>query len=158
MKKILSLTLVALFIFTFSSTVALAEETKSPNIQQSVEYLSDGSYFVTTIETNETKSSMSMLSRSASTKSGSKTSTYYGSNNQAIFYVRVNGTFTYNGSSSSATSASCTVGHYVSGSSSSGRGAYTSGRSAVAYATVKHGGLSTYRSVTLSCSANGTLS
>ena len=156
MKKILSFILVALFIFSCSSTVALASENQSPNTQQSVEYLSDGSYFVTTIESSATTSSI--LSRATSSKSGSKTATYYGANNKAIFYIKVTGSFSYTGSSSTAKSSSYTIGYYVSGASSSDKGAYTSGKSAIAYATIKYVGSSLYKSVTLSCSANGTLS
>jgi len=157
MKKILSFLSVALLVFSFSSTVALAKENQSPNLQQSVEHLSNGGYFVTTIESDVPDYS-SRLSRASSSKSGSKTATYYNSKNVAQWSIKVTGKFTYTGSSSSATSSSKTLTYYVSGCSSSSNSAYTSGKSAIAYATVKCAGLSTYKSVTLSCSANGTLS
>ena len=156
MKKILSFMLIALFIFSFSSTVALAQENQTSVVHQTIEHFEDGGYFVTTIESGTTDSLR--LARASSSKSGSKTATYYNSKNIAQWSIKVTGKFTYNGSTSSATSASKTLTYHVSGCSSSSNGAYTSGRSAVGYATVNCAGMSTYRSVTLSCSANGTLS
>jgi len=156
MKKLISLLLVTIVTLSFTGIIASAYENRTSVVHQTIEHFEDGGYFVTTIESDTTDSLR--LARASSSKSGSKTAIYYNSKGVAQWSIKVTGKFTYTGSTSSATSASKTLTYHVSGCSSSSNGAYTSGRSAVGYATVKHGGLSTYKSVTLSCSANGTLS
>lgn len=66
--------------------------------------LKDGGYIIEEI-TEDSSANV----RATSTKTGSKTSTRYDSNNTAIFAVKVTGTFSYTGSSSSATSSTATV-------------------------------------------------
>ena len=99
MKKILSLLLCCSLLFAVATLPASAKAVPETPETRTVEYLPDGSYFVTEL-TREN----SLL---RSSQGGSKTSTYYNSNDVAIFAVTVHGSFTYSyGVSSSATSAS----------------------------------------------------
>lgn len=77
-----------------------------------VEYFDDGSYVVTELTVNTDNP----FARTG--KSGSKTSTYYGSNNKAYFAVTLTGQFNYTyGSSAKATGASTSVTVYDSSAS-----------------------------------------
>ena len=121
--------------------------------EQSITYLEDGSYYVTTITVFPSTQS----SRAASSISGQKTRDYYSSSHEKIFSISVIGSFTYTGSSATATSADYDYSildptwSFISGSAS------CSGASATANATFRN--LSRqYASVTLTCSANGKLS
>ena len=121
--------------------------------EQSITYLEDGSYYVTTITVFPSTQS----SRAASSISGRKTQDYYnGSTQKKIFSISVIGSFTYTGSSATATSADYDYSildptwSFISGSAS------CSGASATANATFRN--LSRqYASVTLTRSANGNL-
>ncbi len=141
------------------STTLRYETENDPEAISAIEYLEDGSYFITLIE--EAKSDISFFSSSA-TKS--KTAIYFNSNNVPLWSVTVTGTFTYgNGtskcthSSVSATSYNTSIWRIASTSSS------FSGNTATATATAKQ-----YQSnqllrtvtkkVTLTCSATGKFS
>ena len=98
MKKLLSLALCVLLFVSCFAISANAEE----SVSKSVEYLADGSYFVT--EVMETNS----LARTA--KSGTKVSTYYTSDDVRVFAVKLTGYFDYTyGSSATATNQSVSV-------------------------------------------------
>lgn len=116
--------------------------------------LPNGDYVIETVA----ESSDTSITRATNTKSGHKTSVYYNSSDVAIFGVRVDGTFSYTGTSSWSTSASATVyiyddsGSYVSKSSS------YSGNYATATGKVKYNYVTIPRTVTLYCDKNGNLS
>ena len=59
-------------------------------------FYDDGSYMVTRI----TEEPNAITTRSSSTTTKSKISSYYSNNNVELWYVKVTGTFTYNGTSS----------------------------------------------------------
>ena len=151
MKKIISLGLVFLLAFVCFTFPASAQEVVSINTSTSIETFTDGSYFI--IETGSYPTSAR-----ASTKNGYKTATYYTSSNVAVWAVTVNGSFSYNGTTSTATSASCSITRYDSNTSTISKNAYTSGSSAVGTATVKYKRIYTDKTVTLTCDRNGTLS
>lgn len=65
-----------------------------------IEYLEDGSYFVTTIAYEPP--------RNASSRTETKTRFYYSSSNVLLFSLTVHGTFRYDGSTSACTDASLT--------------------------------------------------
>lgn len=113
----------------------------------------DGSYCVTTI--TET------LMRS--TKSGTKTHEYYSSDDVIQWKVQVNGTFTYNGITSSCTKASHKVTIYNDAWYVYSQNSYKSGNKAIADVTMKKkflGVVTATRDVhlELSCDKNGNLS
>ena len=148
MKKTISMLLV---IFTFSLLFTIPASAKDTQTFQT-EYLDNDEYFVTVIEEQVPETTFSLFSVQKS-KNGSKTTTYY-KNNKAQWALKVQGTFSYNGSNSCATAASGTLSYSVAGLSPSSKGSYTSGNAAIAYVTVN----SVSRSVTLYCDKNGKLS
>jgi hypothetical protein len=130
------------------------------NTQVSVEYLPDGSYIETVIEENQPPFSLFIA---ASTTSGNKTVTYRNSSGEALWYVRVTGYFSYNGSTATCTSASVSAASYSSAWGITSQSSSYSGNTAYAYATAKQylAGvviLTVNESVQLTCSASGGLS
>lgn len=151
MKKTRStLTLIFLTVFlisTFCFPVCATSE-------QSVTYLEDGSYYITTI----TVFPSVQTGRAASSISGQKTRDFYNSSREKLYSLTVIGSFTYNGSSAIATgsdydySIQMSTWSFVRGSAS------CSGASATATATFRLLTATVPATVTLTCSANGTLS
>ena len=91
-----------------------------------------------------------------------KTSTYYNSDDVALWYVKVTGSFTYTGSSVRCTGASVSADSYSSYWGISNRSSSYSGNIATAKATGTHyfGNAVVERvneTVNLSCSVNGSL-
>ena len=101
-----------------------------------------------------------MSTYATNTKTASKTEKYKNSNGTVMWSVTVKGTFTYTGSSSTCKSASVSTTCPSSSWNVSNPSASKSGNKAIASATGKNrgSGLSVTRKVTLTCSANGTLS
>lgn len=150
MKHVISvLTLIAMLIMLVP-TYAFAEQSS-----EKIVYFEDGSYIITTI--TETQS------RGAYSKSGTSTSTYYGSDGTAKWKATLSGSFTYNGSSATCTSSSCNVTIYNSSWYTISKSAGKSGNTASGSATVGYKvlGVTTNqvtRNITLSCDKNGNLS
>lgn len=151
MKKIISLTLVSFLLFTILSINSAA------HIEQDITYLSDGSYFVTTIVEHSTSA------RASGTKTGQKTVDYCNSDGEVQWTATIKGTFTYTGSSATCTSAS--ISHYIYDSTwkITAETATKSGNKATGNVTAKKYllGIPTRtieKSITLTCSATGTLS
>jgi hypothetical protein len=126
----------------------------------SIENLSSGDRIITTmVEANDA----SILAAASSTKTGSKTSYYQNSAGVTQWYVRVTGSFTYNGSTATCTSASVSA---VSNTSSwviSSSSASKSGATATGKGTGKlYAGILVLQTITntvkLTCSSGGTLS
>jgi hypothetical protein len=179
MRKILSL-VVAVIVATAMSTSAFAdtpdsiEELEMPAIiaSETVE-MSDGSYYVTSIEESalaaETSAPNDALqlapaaASSTSTKTASKTTAYYSSSGVLLWYVKVTGTFTYDGTTSACTSSTVTAASESTAWKISSKSASKSGNQATAKATAKqYAGLSVIltvsKTVTLTCSKTGVLS
>lgn len=149
MKKLSCLLIVLTLFCALTLAPVSAKEMSDVNLVHiSTEYLADGSYFVTELQT--------WISTRSSTTS-SKSSTYYNSAGTAQWQITVRGSFVYNGYSSFATSSSHSVNRYVTGSIVSAGSSY-SGSSATAYATVNCAGRSTNRTVTLRCDKFGKFS
>ncbi len=144
-----SLFLVVLCVCAVTSTMSAHAASISPETVAVRTYVNpDGSYVVEEIV--EYASNMR-----ASTKTGTKTSTYYTSSNVRVFSVKVTGTFAYTGTSATAESANAT---FDTNASYVTKSAYTSGRTAYASGTVKYCGLNYVQDVALSCSDSGVLS
>lgn len=155
MKKIVAVFLSVLMLLAFP-VAAYADETDDTVVSSTVEYFEDGSYLVTTIEEQPT------LTR-ASTKSGSKSSKYYDSDDELQWVVTVKGTFSYTGSSATCTSASTTYSIYDTSWKVTSATATKSGRTATGKFTVKKyvtfiPMITRNATVILSCSNSGTLS
>lgn len=113
--------------------------------------LDDGGYIVEEIVSSST-------ARAASTKSGTKTSTRYNSNDVKLFSVVVTGTFRYNGTTSWATASSATVNIYDSNVTYVSKSTSYSSNYAKATGSVTYYGDSESRTVTLYCDKDGNLS
>lgn len=119
-------------------------------LSQSFEDLGNGCYFIETIY-------VPAIQSYSNTKTGTKTAQYIASGT-TIYTISVTGTFTYDGSTSNATSASGSIVTYVDGVTINSRRAYTSGSSAIATGSVTYNGATLQKTVTLTCDKNGNLS
>lgn len=150
MKKLVSVVLCLMILFAAAAVPVGATGGQAMSV--SVEYLEDGSYIVTEITQDVP------VARSTRT-SGSKTATHYGANGAAIWYVTVYGKFTYDyGVSSSATSATATVGIIDKNAKYVSKNAYVFGSTAYATGTVTYGVNSLSKTVSLTCDRYGNLS
>lgn len=157
MKKNIFISLiliVAVMISCFPMTVYAAEEEIVTSTM--VECFDDGSYLVTTIteEVNNTR---------ATTKTGSKTSTYKNSDGEIQWTYKVTGTFSYTGSSSTCTAVSDSYSISNDNWHMSNHSCSKSGNKASGTVTIKYKvlGITTdtvTRNITLTCSATGVLS
>ncbi len=121
----------------------------------------DGCYYETVIEASD---SVFSVSGAKTTKTGSKITSYKNSSGQVLWYVKVTGTFTYGGGSSSCTKVSATakaehvqwkVSNIKSSKSGSTAKASAKGTKYSASGAVIS---SAIRTVSLTCSASGALS
>lgn len=153
MKRMLSL-LVCLILATstlvFPVTAAGSTDNEQIVVSQTIENLGNDCYFVETIY-------VPTVQPYGSQKTGTKTAQYIASGT-TIYAISVTGTFTYDGTSSDATSAACKIVTYVENATISSRNAYTSGSSAVATGSVVYYGITLQKTVTLTCDKNGNLS
>ena len=118
-------------------------------------YLETGAYIVITIQESG--------GRASGTKSGTARYDYYGSDGVKQWTATLNGTFTYNGTSATCTSSSCSVSisnsawYLISKSASksgnTATGSVNMGRKILGVTTAKEA-----IDLTLSCDANGNLS
>ena len=149
MRKFLSLVLVIALAFSCFAVSASAAEI--PQTTQTIEYLEDGSYFVTEIEESNS------LARTS--KTGSKTATYYTASDVKIFSVRVTGTFTYTyGVSASATSQTVNVILHHEDAKFITKSSSRSGATVRGSGTVSCLGLTIVKPVSLTCDIYGNLS
>lgn len=122
---------------------------------QEIEYLEDGSYIVTTLQT--------IGSRATNTKTGTRTKERYNNDDTLAWRIVLRGTFTYNGTTSVCTASTVTVNIYDTAYSKDSSSATKSGNTAYGSATIKRKVLgvtiatNTYN-LTLSCDKDGNLS
>lgn len=159
-KKIISiLTVICIFAalpctaFASEGTTFTSEGITLSNEDSYITYLDDGSYYTVTITESVARS----------VKAGSKSVTYSSSTGEDLWKVAVNGSFSYNGTSVTCTSASYTVTIYDSAWYKDSGSAYASGNQAIADVTMKKkllGVVTSTRNVhlVLSCDKNGNLS
>ena len=133
-KRILNL-MMAVLLFAAPATVFAQEPTGTSNtVYTAVSECSDGGYWITTIEEEDT----GIAAFADSTKKASKTTKYYNKNNVLQWYVTVNGTFSYvKGKSSTCTAASVTAVSKSSAWKIASKKASKSGSTATASATAK---------------------
>lgn len=160
MKRITSILLTIILTLSMTAT-ALAAHPKYVSSQEEYTYFDDGSYSITVIET-EDDFTISLFA-TTSTKTGSKTFTYYNSNNEALWYVKVMATFSYGSGSSKCTNASVSAASNSSNWKISDKSVSKSANTATAKATAKRYAMgftvkTIQESVTLTCSSTGKLS
>ena len=149
MKRVLITLATLLLLVSMVALPVSATESTDQLLSRSIEYLDNGDRVITEVYRS--------AAQPFSGTNGYKTSTYIHSNGSSIFSVTVNGTFTYNGSASSATSASATVRLINANASFVSKNAYASGAAAFATGTVNYGGINITRTVSLTCDRNGNL-
>lgn len=149
MKKITAFILCCVFLCSLISVSAFATEPEDILIKRNVEFLENGDYVVSEVH------ECAVQPRSG--KTGYASATYWNSNGAAVWKVTVTGSFTYNGTTSSATSATATVDIYNANAKFVSKNAYTSGKTATATGTVKYDLVQTTRSASVSCDKNGNL-
>lgn len=148
--------IILLFVMVLMTSVLPIASLASDNTEEYVIMeFEDGSYMTEYI--------ISSPERASGSKSGSKNKTYYDSHGDAKWMATISGTFTYTGSTSTCTAASCSVTIYDSDWYTISKSAIKSGNTATANVTigekllgVKVNEVST--SVSLKCDANGNLS
>lgn len=151
MKQILSLVLSIVLLFSMAGTVFATENSNTTEIV----YLEDGSYLV--IETIQS------MARSNDTTSGFKRITGVDTDGVTRWRAILTGSFTYDGTTATCTDSSVTTYVYASNwyevsktagkSGNTATGSVTMGRTVLGITVAKE----TYN-MTLTCSANGTLS
>lgn len=155
-KRILALTAIFIFIVCLSSGLT-ANATVS--MDTNITYFEDGSYVVDLIE-----ASPILVRGSVYTRTGSKTRTFYDSDNVVKWKFIVYGTFEVNsGVSAKCTKATCNTEIYDSNWKVISQSAWPSGNQAIGTATLKRYLLgipvrTEEVTVTLTCDKNGTLS
>lgn len=132
-------------------------------VTSSVEYLDDGSYFETIIEDENIGFNLNYITTTSTTKTKSKTTYYKNSSGTTLWYVKVTGTFTYNGISAKCTSASVTATSQNSNWKVSNKSSSATSNKAKASATGKKYYLGEViqtinKTVTLTCSPTGSFS
>lgn len=125
--------------------------------QDEVVYYEDGSYAVVVMEEENT------VTRATNRKTGSKAYKYYTADDELVWTVTLNATFSYNGSSATCTSVnSLNVTIYDDSWRTYSKSSTKSGNTATGYVTMRYSGLLGSRdipaTVTLSCDKNGNLS
>lgn len=158
MKRYLSLFLMLVMlggVLSFPVSAA-SHESAAESSQTTVEYFADGSYLVTTV-TEYSKGARS------STQSGSKTSHYYNSKGVEQWAATINGTFSYDGSFATCTSAFTAYAIYDSSWKLKSASAEKRGNQAIGYFVFKDYFLGVpintiERTVILTCSPTGVLS
>jgi hypothetical protein len=122
-----------------------------------IEYLSDGSYFITTTTTNSS-SNENGIQPLSSTKTGGKDVSYYSAADIKVFTYRVVGTFEYDGNTATCTKASSGLIYIHSDCQSTTYSAYASGNKAIGNISTYYHGVHITKTVTLTCDKNGNLS
>ena len=154
MKKIISLFLVTILLCTIFAIPAQAEGLENVTI----EYLDNGDYIITYLDDENIYPD----DGSKTTVTKTKTSKYKNSAGDTMWYIKVQGTFTYNGGSCTCTSAAHKAGAPGSTWSIVSASHSKSGNHATATATARHSDGGIYhdftRSVTLTCSPTGVFS
>lgn len=156
MKKILALILV-MFILLSVPTISYGNDSDVIQSESYIEYYSDGSYSVTTIET----SSITVLANS--TVSKSKNTAHYNSKDEMQWVITVKGTFTYTGSSATCTNSTVYYTIYDNNWKVTSAQASKSGRTATGEFTIKRYTLgiplkTINETLTLTCSNTGVCS
>lgn len=100
MKKVISLILTFIMMFSICSVSAFAVNTENV-VSETIEYFEDGSYLVVTL-VEEGNS----VARATSTTTGSKTATIYNADDVKLVTLKLTATFSYTGSSATCTAAS----------------------------------------------------
>ncbi len=153
MKKIISIFLALVTLVLMIPAAQASVQTSTSDLD--IIYLEDGGYIMVELNTNS--------DTARATVSKSKVATRYSDDDEMQWQIRLSGSFTYNGTTASCTSSSCTVTIYNNAWYMDSKTAWASGNTA--YATVEMGrkllGVTVKREtvdLTLTCDKNGNFS
>ena len=151
MKKVVSIFLCVVLVFSVLSVGASAQEPEDILLSREVEVLENGDTITTEVYLNAIQPRTGI--------SGNAKKTYTSALGKDMWAIIVNGTFDFTfGVSSKATSAEAIVAIYDSGCKFVSKNAFTHDNTATATGTVQYGGAVTNGYVDLSCSIYGNLS
>ena len=163
MKRLL--VLLFSFCIIFSSTIIT--EAKSPNTFSTTytEYINDDLYAEITlsqnndinIPINNSSNLASVAKASSNKKTASKTYSFKNNSGKVLATYTLTGTFTYNGSSSTCTNATCSTSISDSAYSFTQKTARPSGNTAIGSFTLSSSKQTISKTLTLKCNANGTI-
>lgn len=158
MKKVVSILLCCIL---FTVNVSAADDV-AYSADETIEYLEDGSYFVTKTEKISDSLGVQLFS-GISTCSGKRTKTHKSPSGAKLWEVSVTGTFTYNGAKATCTKATVSAKSYSASWKVSNKSASKSGNKAKAQATgTLYKDSKAYaqytETTTLTCSKDGKLS
>lgn len=151
-KRLLLTTLIVALCFVMAIPAYAAEDVNSTS---ETIYYDDGSYAVITTSVEAPKI---VIMATASTKTGSRTFSYYDSNSRLQWTFTVKGTFSYDGKSARATSVSTSYNISGTGWSYVSATKSTSGATAKGTGTFSKGGSKVTQTVSLTCSKTGVIS
>ena len=156
MKKLTSSLLILALVLAF----AMPAFATSSSTSTYTEYYTDGSYAKIVITED---SSSSKATKATQTKSGTKGWIFYNANGVQLWKVQITGTFSYTGSTSTCTNVTKATFLYDNAWKVTAESCSKSGNKAMGSFTVKRYALlipvqTENVSITLTCSANGTLS
>lgn len=158
MKKVLSLTLTLLLLFALvpTSVSAAVPQTEDTRIV-TVTPVPEGGYMLNIVEQEPVQANARAR---AMTKgiSATKTAYYVGSDGTLFWHVRIQGSFSYNGSSATCISATGSYAIYHSAVTKKEFSPSRSGNSASCYVKMACYGYTTKKTVTVTCSATGQIS
>lgn len=156
MKKVVSVLLIVMIMFSLNVPAFAVENIDNENTV--IEYLEDGSCFITTITVVEENSTYA-----TNTKTFTKTISYKDEDGIVCWKATLTATFRYTGSSATCTDADVTYTVSNSKWKITSATASKSGNTATADVTAKRYTLgipfkTVDRTITMTCSANGTIS
>ncbi|MGN1014306.1 MAG: hypothetical protein ACI4PM_02990 [Butyricicoccus sp.] len=162
-KYVLSFLLVFCALFTVSASAVAKDITEDTNNERILEtiYYEDGSYAEISIsEDIDASEDINMIAPLATSKTKvySKKYVYHNSNGTARWYYTLTGTFTYNGSSSQATSVTVDYGSYTSSWTLKSENHSRSGNKVSGTITYKTATREKTANLSISCSKSGTIS
>lgn len=162
MKKNISFITILSIIFIFSTTTP-ANAFNTTTTEKHFEYLQNGDYFETSIETTHISNPvLSTLYTTTATQkiTKTKTGTYKTSDDKSLWYVSITGTFTFNGSTSRCIKCSHNAGSYAKSWFIKSVSSTKNDNSATATVIAIHSGNTNNtlkKQITISCSKNGNI-
>lgn len=141
----------------------IATYAQTDNVQSTIEYLDDGSYYETIITDEPSAANGTSIAANTKTATKSKTTYFKNADGDTMWYVKVTGTFTYGNGSAKCTKSTVTAASKNSDWKITSKSSNKSANKASATATAKkyHLGVviqTKSKTVTLTCSPTGNFS
>ena len=163
MKRFLAL--LFSFCIIFNSATSIEAKSLDSTSTTYIEYINDDLYAEITLsqskdvtfQANSFSSSISTTRVASNRKTTSKTYFLKNKSGKVLAKYTLTGTFTYNGSSSTCTKASCSTSVSDSTYSFSQKAAWASGNTAIGSFTLSSSKQTLSKTLTLTCSANGNI-